>query len=180
MHALVSLLPEPYYGQVESIWDELESNFGLRNIRITPYPHFSWQVSESYSYETTTTILEKLALDTRPFEVHVKGIEAFFSPHPVVFLKILRDASLTILHTKIWMKLLPISKSPNFLYSPILWRPHISLTYQDLKRDSLRNVMSFLKAKNIDWKFTVDNLALVCQAGEEVGKLKSTFTLVGK
>ena len=178
MHALVSLLPEPYYRQVELLWDELETNFGLRSIRVTP--HFSWQVSETYAEHSIIPTIEKLALETKPFEVHVKAIEAFFSPNPVVFLKILRDTHLTLLHTKIWLKLLPISNSPNFLYSPILWRPHISLAYQDLTKEVLKEVIAFLKAKNIDWKFTVDNLALVCQAGDEVGKLRSTFTLLGK
>ena len=36
MHGLVTLLPEPYFAQVESLWDGLEVNFGLNGIRITP------------------------------------------------------------------------------------------------------------------------------------------------
>ena len=41
-------MPEPYYAKVESLWDELETRFGLNGIRVTPYPHFSWNIAEEY------------------------------------------------------------------------------------------------------------------------------------
>ena len=50
MHGLVSLLPEPFYAQVESIWRELERDFGLTGIRVTPFPHFSWEGVEDYDW----------------------------------------------------------------------------------------------------------------------------------
>ena len=48
MHGIVSLLPQPYYSEVEKLWDRLENNFGLSGIRVTPFPHFSWQIGENY------------------------------------------------------------------------------------------------------------------------------------
>lgn len=39
MHAIVSLLPEQQYRQVEQIWAELQEAFSVRGVYITPYPH---------------------------------------------------------------------------------------------------------------------------------------------
>jgi 2'-5' RNA ligase len=179
MYGLVSVLPQPYFSQVESLWDELEANFNLSGIRITPIPHFSWQVAESYPEEAMLNALKAIAEEIKPFEVRVKGIDIFISQHPVVFLKVLKDTNLIKLHLKIWMKFLPIAKDANFLYSPPLWRPHISLTYQDLAWNSLKEILTYLKAKQIDWQLPVGNLAYVCQAGDEVGKLKYQVQLKG-
>ncbi len=172
LHAIVTILPQPYYQQVEALWDELEEKFGLSGIRITPYPHFSWQVAESYPEEKLLHALTTIVNDIKPFEVHIRGIDVFFSQNPVVFLKILKEKALARLHLKVWMKLLPLANRPNFLYSPLLWRPHISLAYQDLTLSKLKDITTFLKQKDLNWNFSIDNISLVCQTGDEVGQLK--------
>ena len=179
MQAIVSILPQPYFDQVEALWDELEAKFGLVGIRITSIPHFSWQIAETYREEQFVQTIQSIASESAPFEVHVRGVENFFSQHPVVFLKVLKDTTLIKHHIKIWMKFLPIAKGLNFLYSPVLWRPHISLTYQDLALDHLKAVMTFLKAKQIDWTFGIDNLSLVSQSDSELGQLQRQFNLSG-
>ena len=52
MQALMSLLPESYSLQVAQIWNMLEEQFGLTYIKITPIPHFTWQLGEGYRDET--------------------------------------------------------------------------------------------------------------------------------
>jgi len=179
MPGLVSLLPQPYYDQVIAFWDELEANFGLKGIRITPLPHFSWQVGEEYSDESVLNAMEAIAADTKPLEVHVKGVESFISENPVVFLKILKNPALLLLHLRIWIKFLPISKRLNMLYSPPLWRPHISLAYQDLTREQTKDVLLFMRSKQIDWQFTVDNLTFICEPIAEVGQVTHQVKFLG-
>jgi hypothetical protein len=45
MNAIVSLLDDFHYKKVEWIWAELKKRFHVEGIYITPYPHFSYQVS---------------------------------------------------------------------------------------------------------------------------------------
>lgn len=179
MHALVTTLPEPYYSQVESIWDNLEEKYNLKGIRITPIPHFSWQVADAYPEEEILKMMDAIASETRPFDARIKGIDFFIGQNPVIFLKVLKDQNLIKLHLKIWKEFFFTAKGPSLLYSPPLWRPHISLTYQDLTWKSMKEIYSYLKAQDFNWEFEVNNLALVCQAGDAVGKLKYQVQLTG-
>ena len=179
MPGLVSLLPQPYYDNVIAFWDELEANFGLKGIRITPLPHFSWQVGEEYTEESVLKAMEAIAEDTKPFEVRVKGVESFISENPVVFLKVLKNPALLLLHLRIWIKFLPLARGLNMLYSPPLWRPHISLAYQDLAREQIKDVLLFIRSKQIDWQFTVDNLTYICEPVGEVGQVTHRVKFLG-
>ncbi len=49
MHDLVTLLPEPYPTKANALWEGLENESGLSGVRITPYPHFSWNIAEVYA-----------------------------------------------------------------------------------------------------------------------------------
>jgi 2'-5' RNA ligase len=179
MPGLVSLLPQPYYDNVIAFWDELEANFGLKGIRITPLPHFSWQVGEDYNEESVLKAMEAIAEDTKPFEVRVKGVESFISENPVVFLKVLKNPALLLLHLLIWLKFLPISLVLSMLYSPPLWSPHISLAYQDLNIEQMKDVLTFMRAKQVDWQFTVDNLTYICEPVGEVGQVTHQVKFLG-
>jgi hypothetical protein len=179
MPGLVSLLPQPYYDQVIAFWDELEAKFGLKGIRITPLPHFSWQVGEEYNEESVLKAMETIVEDTKPFEVHVKGVESFISENPVVFLKVLKNPALLLLHLRIWLKFLPLAKGLNMFYSPPLWRPHISLTYQDLNIEDMKDVLLFMRARQVDWQFTVDNLTYICEPIGEVVQVTHQVKFLG-
>jgi hypothetical protein len=52
MEATVSLLDEEHYRLTVSLWSELESQFGLRGIHVTPFPHFSYHVAQEYDKES--------------------------------------------------------------------------------------------------------------------------------
>jgi 2'-5' RNA ligase len=179
MPGLVSLLPQPYYDQTIAFWDELEANFGLKGIRITPLPHFSWQVGEEYAEESVLKAMEAIAEDTKPFEVRVKGVESFISENPVVFLKVLKNPALLLLHLRIWLKFLPLSSGLSMLYSPPLRSPHISLAYQDLNIEQMKDVLTFMRAKQVDWQFTVDNLTYICEPVGEVGQVTHQVKFLG-
>lgn len=51
MHGVVSLLEDKYYRLIEDLWAELEKEFGVRGVYVTPYPHFSYQVASHYNTE---------------------------------------------------------------------------------------------------------------------------------
>jgi len=69
MQAVISLLPEPCNTQVEQIWDSLEDHFGLNYVRVTPIPHFTWQLGEGYQQEDVIACLHDLTLRLEPFEI---------------------------------------------------------------------------------------------------------------
>jgi len=67
MQAVISLIPEPYTTRIKQIWDTLQEHFGLKYIRITPIPHFTWQLGECYREEDVIPLLHEFTLRLEPF-----------------------------------------------------------------------------------------------------------------
>jgi hypothetical protein len=61
MHGIVTLLDEINTINVQSLWQKLETECGLSGIKVTPIPHFSWQVAEDYELQSLEPFLRKIA-----------------------------------------------------------------------------------------------------------------------
>ena len=48
MHGIISLLDNDHYQLVEEVWAELEREFSVHGVYVTPYPHFSYHVAQGY------------------------------------------------------------------------------------------------------------------------------------
>ncbi|MGI6250274.1 MAG: 2'-5' RNA ligase family protein [Anaerolineaceae bacterium] len=175
MQALVTALPKPYEDEVYALWDDLETRFGSKFVRITPIPHFSWQVGESYDLDQVVPMLSRLTLKLEPFQVWANGVNFFVSQTPIVFIKLMKEPYLLRMHTQLWEMMETHTLRPNLLYNTSMWTPHITLALQDVNWDDLKAVMQHLSEKKIDWHFTVDNLSILCQPDSGAYKLQYTF-----
>jgi hypothetical protein len=52
MHGIVSLLDDRHYQLVENLWAELEREFSIRGVYVTPYPHFSYS-ERNFNWDIT-------------------------------------------------------------------------------------------------------------------------------
>lgn len=179
MHGLVSLLPEPYYHQVESLWQELETNHDLHGVQITPLPHFSWQIASNYDFEALEAIIDDLAACTPPFIVRTTGLGLFTGIRPVLFVPLIKDAFLQNLHATIWEKSIPTVAGLSSYYSPTHWIPHISLAYQDIDAQNIGPIMQNLTFRTFNWELCIDNLALIYEPEGEIGRLLFKIPLRG-
>ncbi len=175
MQAVISLLPEPYNAQVEQVWDSLEDYYGLNYVRITPIPHFTWQLGEGYQEEDVISCLHELTLRLEPFEICTQGLNHFSSNSPILFIEVNKTAKLQELHKAIWQLLLPLTLDPSPLYSPDSWHPHITLAMEDLSWEMLDEVTSHLQQQNLNWRFTLDNLAIACQHADGKAQVEHIF-----
>ena len=179
MHGLVSILPQPYYAQVEALWQELESEHRLQGIRVTPLPHFSWQIAREYDFERLETILRDIAARTPPFTVRTTGLGLFTGFRPVLFIPVIKNAALLQLHTMIWEQTQPASQGLSFYYNPEHWTPHISLAYEDIDAANIGPILQALTFRPFNWEMTIDNIALIYEPEGEIGKLKFQIPLHG-
>jgi 2'-5' RNA ligase len=161
MYGLASILPEPYYTQVERIWDKLENCCGLTSIRETPYPHFSWQIAHSYPMEQLTTIVEHLSARIAPFPLRTSGLGIFSGPMPVIYIAVVKDSKLATLHHQIWERLAEIVHQPSPYYHPDRWVPHITLAYNDVTPHNIGSVAQMIAFENYNWEMTIDNLTII-------------------
>jgi len=173
--AVVSLLDLATRQKVESHWDYLEENCGLTGIRITPYPHISWQVAEKHDLIPLKNALATRARMAHPLSILTTGLGMFSGPTPVLYLPIVKNPSLMDFHRQVWEETLPFAHGVNLKYHPDAWIPHITLAYKDIHHDNIGCIMQEYAFKNFDWHISLDNLALVAQEGEEVGVLKERY-----
>lgn len=177
MQAVVSLLPEPFNTQVEQIWDFLEDHFGLRYIRITPFPHFTLQLGEGYQEEDVLPLLHEFCMRQEPFEVQTKGINYFSGEKPVLFIEVCKSPQLLDFYSTVWNLLLPYTLDASPLYSPESWQPHITLAMEDLSWEMLDEVSESLKGMDLDWHFDLESLAIACQHADGKAQVEHTFQL---
>ncbi|HAE86338.1 MAG TPA: hypothetical protein DCG78_07560 [Anaerolineaceae bacterium] len=163
MQALVSTFPKPFEDQILALWQDLKEKFGSRYIENTTVPHFTWHICDSYDLKAVTPLLEKIATEVEPFEIFVEDVGSFISQAPVVYLKIKPNPPLVKLHSRLWLELLPYAHEPNMLYSPGMWRPHITLALQDLSTEQLEAVLTYVGGQKISWRITIDQFSIFQQ-----------------
>lgn len=160
MQALVTLLPEPYFQEVEEIWTELEARFGCQHVYARPKPHFTWQYAESYD-ETYARTLESICSGLSAIEVQTDIVTRFSEFDPVVFLRIIPSLELLTLHGILWEGLRPFWDKPSLLYQPGSWVPHITLSMNEDEWRNPKAACDLLISKDLRWTFTVDRLTML-------------------
>jgi 2'-5' RNA ligase len=162
---------------VEDIWDELEDKFGVNAIRITPYPHFSWQIGEEYDVLSLKQSLEEIALNQPAFTVQTTGLGLFSGEKPVLFIAVVKSPELMAFHRRIWDALLPITNGAHPYYSPQNWVPHISIVYEDLTAENIGGILKLLSFRPYYWEFQVENLSFIYEPAGVCGTLQVNIPL---
>lgn len=175
MHGLVSLLPSPQYEQVKTIWDELEFRFGFKGIRVTPYPHFSWQIGACYPQDLLEEAMQEICANLKPIKVTTTGLGLFSGPTPVIFIPVVKSPALVDMHRHIWERFLSVTHTANEFYNPENWMPHISIAYDDITPANIGAVMEWLAFQTFDWCMEIDNFAFVFEPDESIGTLQKVI-----
>jgi 2'-5' RNA ligase len=170
MHGVVSLLDDEHYRIIEGVWEELSQNFGVRGIYSTPFPHFTYQVSEVYDLDRVETGLKRIASEMQPFNVRTGGLGVFTASKPVLYVPIVRSPELNELHERVWTEVgqVTVGEATRY-YESGMWLPHVTLAQGDIDCASLAEIMSVLAARNFHWEMEVNNLSLIYDVGAEQG-----------
>lgn len=179
MHGLVSLLPEPFYARVETIWQELETRFGLSGIQVTPYPHFSWQIGEDYPQNLLDEAAQNVSASTPPLTVTTGGLGLFTGERPVIYISVVKTPTLSAVHKLIWERFKNVCNGVSPLYSPESWMPHISIAYEDVTAKNIGPVMQWLAFQDFNWEMTIDNISFICEPSGTIGTLQCTYGFSG-
>ncbi len=177
MEGIVSLLDEHHYRVVEDLWAELEQEFSVNGVYITPYPHFSYcVVAQHYDLDTVTAVLKRITSNITTFQVRTTGLGIFPGASPVLYIPVVRNLELTQLHEELWNELSAAGSGVQAYYQPDQWIPHITIGFGDINEDNLPQIVRWLSERDFTWEFTVNNLALIQDAGLKQ-ELKARFDI---
>ncbi|NIV30767.1 MAG: hypothetical protein GWN58_15090 [Anaerolineae bacterium] len=166
MEGIVSLLDEEHSHLTESLWSELESEFGLRGIYITPFPHFSYHVAQDYEKEELGPILQRLAQQAQEFLIQASGYGIFAGHPPVLYVPIVRTQELSQFHSTVWQHVAHTASGTIDYYRPEGWFPHITLAFGDIHKDNLPEVIRSLSERPLHWHIAINNLSFIEDTGQ--------------
>ncbi len=174
MNGIVSLLDKDHYQLIEDLWAELEREFSIRGVYITPYPHFSYHVAQHYDVEKLEPILKRITSNITTFQVRTSGLGIFTGTSPVLYIQVVRSLELTQLHEELWRELSTAGSGIQQYYHPEQWMPHITIGFGDINKDKLSQIMPVLATRDFNWEITIDNISLIYDTGTKQ-ELKSRF-----
>lgn len=175
MQAIVTLLEPTIHSRIEAMWRVLELRCGLKGIRTTPIPHFSWLVAEDFQSEPIDVLLKEITAHAQPILTQTAGLGLFTGHEPVIYVLIVKNEPLMRFHRMLWEQTQSYTIGPAAYYSPDAWVPHVTLAHTDVNRTTLPCALEELSFIPFNWDVQIDNLAVVGQVGEEVDQLKSRF-----
>lgn len=179
MHGIVSLLDNDHNQLVEELWAELEREFSVRGVYVTPYPHFSYHVAQAYDVDEIEPVLQRISSNITKFNVRTSGLGIFSGASPVLYIPVVRSLELTELHDELWQEISPASSGVQQYYHPEQWMPHITIGFGDINNGNLSQIIPFLATRDFNWEITVNNIALIYDTGTKQ-ELKSRFDITGE
>lgn len=160
MPGVVSLLDERSSKRVVELRRQLETKLNIESPVENHYPHFSYQVADSYDDEELGRTLEELPDEQDSFTVRTNGIGVFSDTEPlIVYIPIVRTAQLSRFHERIWTRSKPVAIDLEDYYHPELWIPHITIA--SVEKSDLYSVMNLLSQYSLSWNVEIDNVATI-------------------
>lgn len=179
MAATASVLDDGHAAKVVELWDLLEAELGVKAVRISPVPHFSYQAARDFDLEVLADVVGKVAAKARPLRIRTAGLGVFTGPSPVLYIPIVRTPELTRLQLALWSAGAVASEKPMPEYHPAAWIPHVTLAQSDLTEELLPKAMALLNRHDMAWDLDVDNLAIVRGRGDQPQELAGRYELRG-
>ena len=112
--------------------------------------------------------LEKIAADTKPFQLEVRKVSSFSPVTNTIYLKVEPVEELMKLNERLHSEKLPGKQSFTFV-------PHITIG-QELTHDEYSDVFGRLKMQHFNLTETVDRFQLMYQLENEMWSVHDTFT----
>lgn len=175
MHGIVSLLDEHHNQIVEQLWVDLASRFDVRGNFDNNIAHFSYHVADGYDFARLEQFLTEKAQHTKPFNIKATGLGIFSGSNPIIYVPLVRTASLTHLHQALWHALDGLCNGRHHYYAPDVWIPHITLGHDAITPANLGSVVQWLNQQALNWEININNFAILRDPGDSSHDLVQRF-----
>ncbi|MGY4686914.1 hypothetical protein X927_06420 [Petrotoga mexicana DSM 14811] len=176
MQSLLTILPQPFYNKITKLWNELDKNFDVKWVKNNvPFPHITWSVAEEYKVNELNKLLKKATKELDSLTIKTEGIALFTGPKLTLYIPVKPTKELLNFHEYLW-NLVNVNESKlNDYYSPDNWFPHITLAVEDIDKENIGQITSYLSDKKLKYQIKLESLSLVHrELGKEV-EIDQTF-----
>lgn len=178
MVAIVSLLDAEHSDKLNGLIFQLEREFGLKEVQMTPYPHLTWLTVNDGSLHKLQETLNQAAGICCRFKISSNGLGIFTGPKPVLYVPVLRTDSVNRFHGQLFEAVSQICQEIGPHYYPEVWMPHLSLALGDTSPELVAQAYTYLSQVNFTWHMELDNLTLLTKHGNQYLK-DGVFPLMG-
>ena len=160
MYAVFSELDAEHRAKINDHWSQSQANCAPSGAPAVPVPHFTWWLAEEADRDLLKRAVQGLAQSLLPFEIKTSGIGLFTHPDPTIYIPIVRNSRLLLLHETIWEHCRPASKRSVPYYAPENWLPHITIA-QPIEPGTIDCLLPLLLARPWQWiiQITTQTLA---------------------
>ncbi|QBD81628.1 hypothetical protein EPA93_38930 [Ktedonosporobacter rubrisoli] len=85
----------------------------------------------------------------------------------MLYIPVVRTGELSCFHQELWSAISCAAQEIMPYYEPEIWVPHITLAEHDIEAEKLSRLMARLFTRELHWKITIDNLALIQDTGTQ-------------
>lgn len=167
LSAVVSLLDDRHDRKIRSLWAELEAQIGVEGVAPHPIPHLTWHSAAAYDMAELPDLLTRFAARMAPFMVRTNALSFFPGQSPVLFLHVVRDPRLTMIHRSLGARIQPISTNPSPAFLPENWVPHLTLAARGLDPEKAAAATRLLVSRTFQWEIPIGNLAVLTSASPD-------------
>ena len=127
--------------------------------RLPPF-HLTWHVAAAYDWDGATETVERIASETKPFEVVVEGAHVFVTDRFAVVGLLRHSDVLEALHKRIVNAFSAHAHHVDQRYASEHWVPHVTVA-SGLSGDEAREVREAFEQRGAGTPLAIDNLAFL-------------------
>ncbi|MGH2634361.1 MAG: 2'-5' RNA ligase family protein [Tepidiformaceae bacterium] len=160
MPGLITLLDDHHADNVRAIQETMAVEFGVTRGYPGDVPHFTYHLASGYDIGAASEVTRRIARATHPFSVATSGFGVFTGAELTLYIPVARSGQLAALHRRICDEMEAAGQPNDRYYHPDRALPHITITQQNVPRDALPAVLTWLAGQDFSWDVPVTNLAL--------------------
>ena len=170
------VLPGEIFGEVQRVQSEISKKYKTYHcLKGGIGPHFTLTFQPDVDDKNIVkmeSVIEKISGETKPFEVEIKGVGRFYNTS-TIYIKVIKSREIKKLQEKLALGQRKFGK----IRLLRTFKPHVTITFNDISRKDLNNAFKELKTRNFDYTFKADKIYLAKSEPDERTKVYRTFNL---
>jgi hypothetical protein len=162
-YGIVALLDEEHELIMKNLWQELETDFGIKHPYENPIPHITHIQAHKIKERALEEALEKFAAMQEPYLVRTAGLGIFTGERLALYVPVVRNPVLTAIQTTLIATVAPALDGIADTHQLNHWLPHLTLIIPmpELTDVVLGNVVQRLARRSFIWEIRISHFAVL-------------------